>query len=55
MAGMCNLASKADYEVQRFTNNAFRDVSKMGETLKTDKRRSHLVTLPEAAGLPQRW
>lgn len=31
MAGMCNLGSKADYEVQRYTYNAVRDVSKMGD------------------------
>lgn len=31
IAGVCNLGSKMDYEVQKYTYNAVRDVSKMGD------------------------
>lgn len=31
MAGVCNLGSKTDYELQRYTYNAVKDVSKMGD------------------------
>lgn len=31
MSGVCNLGSKTDYELQRYTYNAVKDVSKTGD------------------------